>query len=345
MALIFCDGFDDGLTFLGKWTSFNNTSAVVSSTYGRNGSGLRLITSGSYVQKQLSAADEHATMTVGFALRRVGTAVSGTEPLAGFYSDNGGTQHITVRLTSDGNNNLAIYRGATLVATDTLTIVANQWYYVELKVTLHDSTGAYELRINGNTRLQASNVDTKNAGTKAVIDSLYFSRGTFQNGQEVNFDDIYLCNGAGSLNTTFLGDIAIETLYPDGNGNSSQFTGSDANQVDNYQLVDEATPSTTDYVAGASVGNKDTYTFGNTVRTTGTVKGVMVSSYANKSDAAARSIKNVARSSATESLSSSNTLSTTWTPHSSVFETDPNGGGSWTISSVNGAEFGVEVDS
>lgn len=346
MALIFCEGFDDGLTFLGKWTSFNNTSAVVSSTYGRNGSGLRLITAGTFLQKQLSAADEHATMTVGFAWRRVGTAAAGTEPIIGFYSDNGATQHMTVRLTADGNNNLVIYRGSSLVATDTMTIVANQWYYIEFKTVLADApSGSYELRVNGNMRLQAGGVDTKNAGTKTVIDSLYLSRGTFQNGQESNFDDLYLCNAAGANNTTFLGDTAIETILPNANGNSSQFVGNDIDQVDNYLLVDETTPSTSDFVTGTNLGDKDTYSFANMTRTSGTVAGVMLSSYANKSDSSPRSFQNVVRSGGTENTGASIPLTTTWTPHSSIFELDPNGGGNWTIGSVNSAEFGVEMDS
>jgi len=340
MALIFCDGFDDGLTQLGKWNSFSGIT--IAPAYGRNGSGVRIGDSSNFLFKQIAAADEHATMTLGFAYRRVTTTGLSDVSLASFRSDSGATTHFSIFIDRSSHV-LKLFRGGELVVNDTMTLILNQWYYIELKVTLHDTTGAYELRINGQTRQSATSTDTKNAGTKTTIDSIHLSSG-ISNG-DGNFDDIYVCNGAGATNNTFLGDLAIETLLPDSNGNSSLFVGSDGNSVDNYLLVDEAAPSTTDYVVGASVGNKDTYTFGNMVRTSGQVSGVMVSSYANKSDANPRTIKNVARSGASETLGPSNTLATTWTPHSNVFETDPNGGGVWTIPNVNAAEFGVEVDS
>lgn len=341
MALIFCEGFDDGLTFLGKWNSF--TGVTVGAPYGRNNSGLRFTDESHFATRVFTAAQEHATMTVGFAFRRVGSANNLERSFLSLNSDNGVTAHVVLTLYDDGSNRIRVNRGTTVLATLTTSLLANQWYYIELKATLHDTTGAIEVRLNGQTLYQTTNIDTKNGGTKTVFDSISVSSGVL-NG-ESHMDDLYVCNGAGSTNNTFLGDLAIETLYPDGNGNSSLMTGSDGNQVDNYQLVDEAAPSTADYVVGASVGNKDTYAFGSLVRTTGPVKGVMVSSYANKTDSAARSVRNVARSGVTEASGPTNALATTWIPYSNVFETDPNTSTDWTIASVNAAEFGVEVDS
>lgn len=341
MALIFCDGFDDGLTLLGKWDSFNGVS--VGAPYGRNGSGLRFTDETHFARRQFAAADVHATMTTGLAFKLTVAPNNFDRDLLSFRSDVGATTHMQVYISYIGNY-LQVYRGGTLLAQDTLSVVIGQWYYIEFKVTLADSpSGSYELRLNGQTRLQASGIDTKNAGTMTTIDSLYLGSGCYNGVTYV--DDVYVCNGAGASNNTFLGDLAIETLFPDGNGNSSQFVGSDGNSVDNYLLVDEATPATTDYVVGANVTDKDTYTFGNMVRTSGSVAGVMVTSYANKSDANPRTVKNVARSGASETLGVSNTLATTWVPFSSIHQTDPNGGGSWTIGTVNAAEFGTQVDS
>lgn len=347
MSLIFCDGFDDGLTLLGKWQSFNGPT--IGPSYGRNGSGMRLLgnnnVNGTFVTRLLAAADEHATMTVGVAYRRVGTAASNTSAIITLCSDNGVTQHMNLRILDDGSHRLVLYRGNTAILADTISLLANQWYYLELKATLGDSpNGSYEVRVNGVTRMQATGTDTKNAGTKTVFDSVLLSSGIWSSGQEANLDDVYVTNGAGSVNTGFMGDIAIETIYPDSNGNSSQFVGSDADSVNNYQLVDETTPSTADFVGSATVGNKDTYSMGNLVRTVGAVNGVMVSSYAFKTDSGVRTIKNIARSGGTEVQSAQNALTTTWTPVSNTYDTDPNGGGNWTISSVNNAEFGFTVD-
>jgi len=340
MALIFCDGFDDGLTLLGKWDSFTGVS--VGAPYGRNGSGLRFTNETHFVRRQFAATDVHATMTAGIAFKLVTAPNNFDRELLSFRSDAGATTHMQVYVTYVGNF-LQVRRGGTPLATDTVSLVVGQWYYIEFKTTLADSpSGSYELRLNGQTRLQASGIDTKNAGTMTTIDSLYLGSGIY-NGTSY-MDDVYVCSGAGATNNTFLGDTAIETLLPSGNGNSSLFVGSDGNSVDNYLLVDESVPLTTDYVVGANVTDKDTYAFGNMVRTSGAVKGVMVTSYANKSDTNPRTIKNVARSGASETLGPSSALATTWVPLSSIHETDPNGGGAWSIAAVNGAEFGVEVD-
>lgn len=341
MSLIFCDGFDDGLTLLGKWNAF--TGVTTGASYGRNNSGLRFTDESHFATRLFAAAEEHATMTVGFAYRLVTAANNLERSFLSLNSDTGATAHVVLTLLDDGSNRIRVNRGGIVLATLSTSLVLNQWYYIELKATLHDTTGAIEVRVNGQTMYQASNIDTKNGGTKTVFDSVSVSSGTY-NGTS-HMDDLYVCNGAGSTNNSFLGDLAIETVYPDGNGNSSQFVGSDGNSVDNYQLVDEAAPSTTDYVVGATVGNKDTYTFGSMVRTTGPIAGVMVSSYANKTDAGARTIRNIARSGGSEVQGAQTGLATTWVPISSTYNTDPNGGGAWTIASVNAAEFGVEVDS
>ena len=53
------------------------------------------------------------------------------------------------------------------------TLAAGQWYYMEVKVTIDDSAGAYEVRINGTTVASASGIDTRNSGT-GLIDRVQF---------------------------------------------------------------------------------------------------------------------------------------------------------------------------
>jgi hypothetical protein len=145
------------------------------------------------------------------------------------------------------------------------------------------------------------------------------------------------------VNTDFLGDVRVQALLPTGNGNSSQLVGSDGNSTDNYLLVDEVPPNEdTDYVESATVNDKDTYVFGNLTPTTGTVFGVQIVAEARKTDAGVRSFKSVARLSATEADGPDTTLSTTYAFYMDKRDTKP-GGGSWTITNVNDAEFGVKV--
>ncbi len=334
MSLVFCDGFDDGL-LTSKWSLFISQTIVA----GKNGNGVRLAGFSS-LAKIVPASYEHNTFIVGFALRV--TAFPGaTVDICTLRSDNNTTTHEILVLTSTGT--LSMQRAGGFLVGPTISINLNTWYYIEIKSLLSDTVGTLEWRVDGNTIYSGTGLDTKATGTKTVFDSVYFLSNHAS--QAMIIDDFYLCNGAGSTNNNFLGSIAVETIYPDNNGNSSQFVGSDADSTDNYLLVDEATPNTSDYVESATVGEKDTYSFGNLVRTTGNVLAIQPTLYAQKSDAGARTAKLIARSSATEGLSDAKNLNIGWGAHMYPFDQDPNGNISWTISSANAAEFGFQVDS
>jgi hypothetical protein len=120
--------------------------------------------------------------------------------------------------------------------------------------------------------------------------------------------------------------------------------GSDGNSTNNYLLVDEATPNDdTDYVSSATPGDKDTYAYSNMNATAGTVFGVQPVPAARKDDAGARSIVTIARLSGTEVDGPVKTMATTYAYYADMRETKP-GGGSWSISDVNSAEFGVKIN-
>lgn len=72
-------------------------------------------------------------------------------------------------------------------------------------------------------------------------------------------DDIALNDSAGSDNNDLPDDGQIFALYPNANGDSSQFIGSDGNSVDNYALVDENPPNGADYVQSNVSTDKDLY--------------------------------------------------------------------------------------
>lgn len=336
MSLIFVDGFDDGLTSL-KWAQLYGISAG----NGRTGDALLLASGDTRTSRfVVNSTDEHATFILGFAWKPAG---SQNQELVRFISDTSSTYHVCIAQ----NVNQALYAtrgaGGTLLGTTANNVVSlGIWQYVEIKVVLSDTVGEVTIKVDGATVLNLTNIDTKNGGTKTVLEGCYF-RVDFPVGNSY-FDDLYLCNGAGSVNNDFLGDCSVETIYPNGNGNSSQLVGSDGNSVDNYLLVDEAgAPSTADYVGSGVDGAKDTYAFSNLTQVTGAVKGLAVRSYAAKTDTGARSLSNVIRSGGSDTVKTAQALGTGYDIHSDIVELDPNGSVAWTIASVNAAEFGVQV--
>jgi hypothetical protein len=233
-------------------------------------------------------------------------------------------------------------RAGTTLGTGTHVLAVDTWYYVEIKVTVHNSTGSFEVRVGEELDSSGSGIDTQNSAN-ASINQLWFGQTAGAQGTSMAWDDYYVCDDTGAVNNNFLGDLKIECLFPSADGNSSQFDGSDGNSSANYQLVDEVTPNDdTDYVQSADVGDEDTYTYGDLATTTGSVFAVQPIPYARKTDAGSRQIVSTARLSAVETDSLAKSLADTYLYLPDVRETKP-GGGSWTITDVNNSEFGVKV--
>lgn len=334
MALLFADGFDhyDDAQFLTKWSSFtgSNGGAIGAGRFG-NGKAGQTDNNGS-CRKTLPATQE---LIVGMAV-----SISSMAAKIIFQLLSAGTVHVDVRTTAAGL--MTVTRNGTVLATGTTVLSAGVFYYIELRTKIDDSTGTYELRINGITEVSASGVDTRN-GASASADTLQLGA----NGSgwtAITYDDLYVCDTTGGDNDDFLGDVRIQSIFPNGNGNSSAMVGSDGNSTDNYLLVDDTTVPDEDstYVQGTSVGDKDTYAYGNVTPTAGVVYAVQTIPRARKTDAGARSIATVARVSGTEVDGPNQTLSTSYNYLGDIRPQKP-GGGSWSIADVNGAEFGVKV--
>lgn len=334
MALLFCDSFDHYTTLTDKWT--NNVGGNISiGSFGRNStSGVRLTNTNAFVRKTISSL---TTWGFGFGFRFA--TISDFNPIATL--SNSGSAIFEVGVTPAGK--VYVSRSGTTISTGNTIMSANLFYFIECKVTLNGSTGTVLTKINGITDLNLSSQNT--GGTTAD---------TFGLGQRIggnnaflnnwDWDDVYVIDTTGSApNNDLLGDVRIQALFPNGNGNTSNLVGSDSNSTDNYLLVDESAPnSDTDYVESSNVGDKDTYTMGNLTPTTGTVYGLQILPFAKKTDAGTRSIKSITRLSGTEEDSADKTLSTDYGYLPDIRETKP-GGGAWSISDVNSAEIGIKV--
>jgi hypothetical protein len=159
-------------------------------------------------------------------------------------------------------------------------------------------------------------------------------------GSNIDIDDLYVWDGAGSINNTFPGDVRVFAVLPSGAGNSAQWTPSTGT---NYSAVDDATPNTSDYVSSSTPTNKDTYAFSD-IAGSGTVLGAQLSLYAQKAaSGSTRGIQGVCRSVTTESNSVEAVLGTSWRYWvQAIYETDPATAAAWaSVAALNAAEFGV----
>ena len=336
MALLFMDSFDHSGTVSSSHATkygVSNSLTVTSSTV-RTGTGaLQLASSFDGTTKPLPAS---GGFVVGLALR-LAAAPSSLNPLIEVRE--GTTVHLAVY--ADTSSRLLVRQGSgTTLATGTTVLVLNNWYYLEFKGTIHDTTGSYALRIDGVAEVSGSGVDTRNGGTtgqwdRVRIAGLTSSTSTF-------LDDFYVCDQSGAAPTNdFLGVIKIECVLPQtGNGTNVGLTPSTG--TDHGALVDENPPNTTDYNASATVGAKDTYNLPS-LALTGAILGIQTNLYVGKSDTAARSVCAVVRTGGADFDGASVSPGTTFGYFSEARALNPATGLAWTTADFDALEAGMKV--
>jgi hypothetical protein len=350
MALRFIDGFDhynpnNASDYADKW-SFQSNTAVSTGRFTdlTNAKCISINSETEGMRKDLTARETGVTI-FGFAFKTTTTTLSTNMKIFVLWEST--TIQVYIRANSDGSFSIVRGDGTVLGTSSTGLWTHSTWYYIEWKIKVADSIGSGEcnLYLNGTSILSlVAATDTKNssnAGWDRVSFRYANASGSTHNSQ---FDDFYWCDDTGSSNNTVLGDVRVCCLSPNGNGNSSQFVGSDGNSTNNYQLVDEQQAnSDTDYVESSTVGNIDTYTFEDLPATVATIKGVQVTNFQRKTDAGTRTVANVTRISSTNYVGSDMTLNANYRTQTTLLESSPATGIAWTVSELNAAEFGPKV--
>lgn len=242
------------------------------------------------------------------------------------------------------NQRFILRRGNTLLDNTSSSLLGlDTWYHVEFKFNIHNSTGLYELRLDGTDVMSDSGVDTKEVVSDFVY-SLEFQGIQAKNNdnadEEFLIDDFYVLDSTGANNNDFLGpDVRVVSLLPDAEGTTNDFTPSAG--TDNSANVDENPASSADYNAGSTNGDIDEYSVD--TLSADSVFGVMTRAHVNTgSGNGVRTYRHRVRSSASVGNGSDFIISDD-VENNQIFETDPNTATLWTPAGVNAAEFGVEV--
>ena len=300
-----------------------------------------------------SEIDDGVTMGMAFYLTASGSTsgFSAGAASSGIWFGEDAVIHLSANFRSDLRT-IELWRGAQTVGTrlaftDTNIFTFDTWNYLELGCKIADSGGLGEVRLNGVTVLDFAG-DTRNAGTLGVVNKMGFTGGGDTGSSQTRYyDDVYMLNEQGSAPwNSFLGDTRCYPLYPNGNGNYSQLDGSDGNSTDNYLLVDEVgTPSSADYVGSMVDGEIDTYAFENMPVGVGTISAVESRIYAAKVETGTKQMRLVVRRSGADATGPDHILAqNSYATYRYIMQLDPHAGpGPWTITNVDGSEYGVEV--
>jgi len=332
MAILFMDGFEGGLQ-TDRWSSWLG-GPTVSSSYGRYGSlGLRAGDAWSdYMWKTVTLVDDTLAYSFAINIQTIGDNDS-------FLRDAFGSGKSLVWLTG---NEIGITNTPSSYQSTNGGFPLSSWHWVEVEVYFHASAGTTKVWLNGTLVIDESALNT---GTRPS------TAGAILGGTQVShindgwYDDYVISDGAGTYNATRpLGDSVIRALVPDGNGNSSDLLGSDADSTDNYLLVDEIPePDTADYVGSATEGDKDLYTLGALPSATAAILAVQVEQYSQKTDAGSKYARTVVRTGAVDYPQTSIALPASWAHAQTLLEENPGTTSAWTPTEVNALEAGFEV--
>jgi len=349
MALLFMEGFDTGdADLVGKWNRKPIApDAGPSTLYGRNDQGIRFTSNATPRRGEHAfASSTEDVMICGAAIRPATLTGSPTNASHGFFvigedgvhtSDD---EHCSVAM---GLNGVLIAFGPTnnvLATSATGVMSVDTWSYVEAKFTVHDTTGSIVVNVNGTQVINVTGEDTRNGGSGYAN---MYRFGSYHLTQ-YSMDDLYLSDDTGSSpHNTFFGDVKVSKLLPNGNGNYSNLTGSDADQTDNYLQADENPPNESDWNGSATAADEDTYALEATTEGTGTVLGIQVTNFASKDSSGTISGRNMIRTNSTDYFGSDEVMSESWSTIQTIWAINPNDSLAWELADLDALEAGFEV--
>ena len=331
MSLRFIDGADHYATadITRKWNAVGPSgTCAVQVGLGRFGTGnaLRIDPLSCSVSKTL---DNQATWIVGFAMQTPGLP-SGSAVLVQFIDSVNGVQ-CDLRVNGDGTLSVTRNGAALTGGQSTAAIRVGAWNYIEVKVTIGSSVAANTVQVQLNNAV----VLTVTAGQSTQATANASANTILLAGAYVGclFDDIYIADGNGAANNTFLGDSRVVALSPNGAGASTTFSVTGAGS--NWQAVSDSPPDNdTSYVSSNTPGQIDLYTV-STLSVAGTIRGVQTVIDARKDDAGGHGLAAEVRIGGTNYAGATVQLGTTYVMNCEIRETNPFTGVAWTQADIN----------
>lgn len=174
-----------------------------------------------------------------------------------------------VYLTIDNSGVLRLYDEDGQI-TGTSTLSTATWYRIETEIDVTAAAGSHVVK----SRVASPSQETADTYTEfASATNRSLSAGVMSMSIGANlaseanatgewyFDDHAINDNTTSNQNSYPDEGEVIVRRPNGNGDNSQWTGSDGNSTDNYLLVDEVTPNdATDYVESKTSGQIDDYT-------------------------------------------------------------------------------------
>lgn len=357
MALIWAEGFDhygdgstgdEGRTFMlqGAWAQFssgNGPGAKIQASNARTGTCcLRfpfnsLATDSAQARRVLGAAH----LVVGCATGIYFGGLPAVNKEWGFeFRNNSNNAIVFIAVQSDGA--IAIYTGSarTFYAASDPIITAASWQHIEARIVCDDIVGAVEVRVNGITVLNETDMNLGVAGCTQMV----FGMPAGKNGGgslNVDYDDIVTWNDSGDFLNSFIGACRVETVFPD--GDTAQADWGITGAATGHEAIDDnPRDSDTTFISSDVATEISEFTLPTLPPETANIKGVYIPVMAKLFAAGTGNIQVSLVSGAAVSLGPDQTLTTAYTYWGGSHEIDPDTGAPWTKEGLEAALLRVE---
>lgn len=275
------------------------------------------------------------TFIVCFALKFESTI--GTSTFCRMFSvDQVGMQ---IAVNSDGTFDM--YRGGTFMKRSTANpCKAGLWCWVEFKVVCDNSSGSYELRVNGDNILSDSGIDTQ--VNQSYHDQVQF-RGTGDGRfNSPRIDDLFIMDSTGAKHNDFIGQRRVLPIFPSGDTADVDWTASPG--PNHYDMVDEQSPDAdSTYVESDTTGEEDIWEYDD-ISGFDSIEALTLMTNVKVSDVTPYDFITVVKSGGTKYDSAAETIGNVdYLIKDRLMTEDPDTSSAWTQNGINNVEMGVEV--
>lgn len=339
MAIDFFDGFDDypgvttasvGLT--SEWIVVGSTGIALAA--GRVGG--QSLSMSRYTNSFSRFVEESANFSFFTAfLYSSGSANANDFKLVNFCTSTGNNQHVAVGWNTLGQLYVQGPSGSDLARVNAI-FNATEWFSIAVAGTIHDSEGTIKVLINGETVIDLTNIDTKNAAASTVGRiNLYGTSG-------VSPPDPYIDDVRYDYDSAIpIKEGRSVPLLPVSDS-SVQFTPSSGSA--NYAMVDEITcDSDTTYNTSNTVGHEDKFGFGSLALNPDEIFAVQLAIAARKDDVATRILQPFLESNSVRANASDFYLGTNYAWRRKILEKNPDGDIAWEKAAVESLLGGYTI--
>jgi hypothetical protein len=227
----------------------------------------------------------------------------------------------------------------TLATYSSSTLLLDTWYYLEMKVFCHPTSGTVEVRIDGKTIILLAGINTQ-AGANTYHDKVRISLYLKQ-----FLDDFYICDATGSGVNGFQGICRIIGLFPSADTEIVDWTPNSG--TTHYNRVDEnPADGNTTYISSSTQTDTDLFTYPSLINYDGNgeILGIQLNTEASLSAGDSIILESPIVSNGATDLGPDYTLtSSSYYEYQHISEFDPNTNQPWTAAGLNAAQIGVRV--